>query len=210
MTPHLRGTGAPPPPRRRAAGRSASTKRALILAPFLASLLFGTLVDRVAPAFAEASKAVIVAAVTDPLSLFAARSPGERGEGALYSTKGPHERVLSAVREREAPADPAAASPAADSVAPLGAPFGDGVLSPDRAFDALPWPGFFPYPGFEWPGMIPGPGTPPVPPGTTPETPDTKPVPETSTWLLLLAGLFAIGLKARRPTKSAGPECPLI
>ncbi|HTO40097.1 MAG TPA: PEP-CTERM sorting domain-containing protein [Rhizomicrobium sp.] len=182
------------------------------MAPFLASLLFGTLVDRVAPAFAETSKAVIIAALTDPLSLFAARSPGERGAGALFSTKGPHERVLSAVREREAPAAaaPAAAIPAADSVGPLGDPLGDGVLSPDRAFGALPWPGFFPYPGFDWPGMIPGTDTPPVPPGTNPEPPDTSPVPESSTWLMLLAGLFAIGLKTRRPAKAAGPECPHI
>jgi len=44
----------------------------------------------------------------DPLSLFAERSPGERTEGELHSTKpdrtSPHERVLSEVRDRS-PAD---------------------------------------------------------------------------------------------------------
>lgn len=53
--------------------------------------------------FVAAIKGTIVAALKDPLSLLAKRSPGSRNPGALHLTKsgaGPHERVLSEVRER--------------------------------------------------------------------------------------------------------------
>ena len=94
------------------ARRSTRRRRALLLAPVLLSLFFGAAADhglrdirsadtgRISPAL----KGIIVAALKDPFALFAERSPGNRGPGALHLTKssaGPHERVLSQVRERE-------------------------------------------------------------------------------------------------------------
>ena len=58
----------------------------------------------------------IATALRDPIALFAERSPGSRVPGALHLTKpgaGPHERVLSEVRERPVVLDlpPAAVEP---------------------------------------------------------------------------------------------------
>src|SRR5262249_37534499 len=92
--------------------------RTLLLVPLLIGLFFVSIAELGHPAAGKARRSGIIAALADPLSLFAARSPGERGEGALLSTKpgGPAERVLSEVRDR----DPAAAGdPPADPLAPV-------------------------------------------------------------------------------------------
>jgi hypothetical protein len=84
-------------------------KRTLLLVPAFvgADLAFIAAHDSLVGSSAVISQ--IAGTLSDPLALFAKRSPGERGSGALRSTKPertaaivpPHERVLSAVRERQ-------------------------------------------------------------------------------------------------------------
>ncbi|HKX35314.1 MAG TPA: hypothetical protein VJM79_01445, partial [Rhizorhapis sp.] len=89
-----------------AARRSARRKHALLLAPLLVGL-FILAVGHSREAISNMSRETIIAALMDPLSLFADRSPGERRPGALLPTKsGPQERVLSTVRDRGAAPDP--------------------------------------------------------------------------------------------------------
>ena len=109
----------------------------------------------------EGGRGGLMSALKDPLSLFAERSPGERGSGALLSTKPdkPEERVLSSEREREPPLGAASVPPdpafsfAPDALAnslpqervlgdardgpfiPLGSSF-DPDISPGRGFNA--------------------------------------------------------------------------
>ena len=87
-------------------------------------------------------KANLAVALADPLGLLDARSPGGRGVGPLQQSKpgGPHERVLSEVRDR----DPQSGGPAAggspnatgdDDTAPSfrapGNPFPDSYVGPE-------------------------------------------------------------------------------
>jgi hypothetical protein len=118
------------------ARRSTRRRRALLLAPVLLSLFFGAAAEYglrdIRSADKEgifpALKGIIVAALKDPFALFDERSPGSRSPGALYLTKsstGPHERVLSQVREREPAPDltPGADNPVfADSVPAVASP----------------------------------------------------------------------------------------
>ena len=88
------------------AKRGRRWKRALLLAPVLAGLFAVAVVEAGHPANGKAggTKGGLFAALADPLSLFAERSPGGRGAGPLLSTKpglAPEERVLSEVRERD-------------------------------------------------------------------------------------------------------------
>ena len=158
-------------------------------------------------------KGEMVAALQDPLSLLARRSPGGRGPGALHLTKSgalPHERVLSQVRQR-APAPvllPVAdvsifAENAPDIVPPpIAAP---PVILPEAAPVApadtslmpmfvtpLGFPGI-PGGGTDIPG---GPGTPPGgPPAGTPIP--TITVSEPATWPLMILGLVALFMMRR-------------
>ena len=159
-----------------AARHSARRKRALLLAPVLVSML-ALAVGPGNEAISRAAKEKIIAALQDPLSLFSDRSPGERRPGALLATKkgGPHERVLSTVRERpqasdlppgtETPIFPAA-SPADQFAGPpaFGPPFSNTPFSAPG-----PPPAGFP-PGGAPPGGIPPGGFPPggTPPGAPP------------------------------------------
>jgi hypothetical protein len=200
-------------------------KRTLLLASVLAGLVIVGVVEYCDPAFSRVAMADIVAALQDPLALFAERSPGERGPRALLSIKsikGPHERVLSTVRERPIP--PAmdlpvfAAAPEAVASIPIIPPQYD-TQPVDRIFGPPPaafFPGpppmaFFPGPPPSVPVSPPtGPGVPPVivVPPPTPETPVPPSVPETpppvtivlpepTTWAMMILGLFAIGLRRR-------------
>ena len=84
----LRFARVTPPERRR------RWKRTLLLVPLLAGLFFVAVAGSGDPAIGKATKAAaILAALNDPLSLFAERSPGGRGAGALLSTK-PDKRLL--------------------------------------------------------------------------------------------------------------------
>ncbi|MBA2587734.1 MAG: PEP-CTERM sorting domain-containing protein [Alphaproteobacteria bacterium] len=91
---------------------------AVLISAVVAGLALGAAIEHSGnPALAITMKR-LVDAVKAPFALVAGRSPGERGAGALLSTKPgrPHERVLSGVRNREPVAD---VPPAADS-SPLG------------------------------------------------------------------------------------------
>jgi hypothetical protein len=159
---------------------------------------------------------VIAAALADPLSVFAARSPGARAPGALTQTKPsrskgaerpvklaevfPSERVLSNVRTRQpdVPAD----LPDALFVGPVAGPAGGVVPGIDAITPIVPTGnGGIPI-------FAPG-GVGPIVPGggggggeipTTPTTPVTPSVPEPTTWLMMIAGFFAVGsaLRSRR------------
>jgi len=126
-------------------------KRALLLAGVLAGAVFATAAVQDGRAIGKMLRES-VAALKDPLSLIADRSPGARGSAALLLTKnGPHERVLSSVRDRDpvpeqdnpfaagAP-DEFAGNPLPTDGNPLaGTPLG-GAGSPDftRPFSAIP------------------------------------------------------------------------
>jgi hypothetical protein len=193
-------------------------KRALLLVPLLTGLLFISVVELGHPAAGNVRKAGIIAALADPLSLFAARSPGERGAGALLSTKpglGPAERVLSEVRDR----DPAAgdAPPAADPLTPAdvaalsdgipgagGLPGGTGGAGGAPAFAS---PFFAPFaPGGGDPGDPGLVGSPPPggPPGIIPPPPGggISAVPEPATWAMMILGFFGAGAALRRRTRN--------
>jgi len=210
--------------------------------PLFAALLFAAIAEFGGAAFSLGTKNLLLAALQDPLSLFAERSPGRRA-GPLLSTKakaGPHERVLSTVRERE-PANPVfAEAPAPIADIPIIPPQYD--APPLDIATGEPQP-FFPAtppvpPGFFIPGELPGtnnppgnppgnppdnpPGTPPGnppgenPPGTPPgenppgppitppgNPPVVTPIPEPATWTVMVLGLFALGMAARRRARNA-------
>ena len=165
-----------------AARRSARRKRALLLTP----LVIGALVLAVGPgreAISRVSREKIIAALKDPLSLFADRSPGARRPGALLASKkgGPRERVLSTVRDRPQAGD---GPPAADNPIFAAAPpaFESSSDSPPPGVPPASGPPFsgtpFLFPGPPRgapPSGIPPEGVPPggIPPGGTPpgETP---------------------------------------
>jgi hypothetical protein len=201
-------------------------KRTLLLASVLAGVVFVGVVKYCDPAFSKVAMAEIVAALQDPLTLFAERSPGGRGARALISIKpikGPHERVLSTVRERPHVIPPGldspvfAAAPEAVASIPMVPPQYD-TQPIDRIFGPPP---FAFFPGIISSSLIPGapPSTPilpptgpdvppiivgPPPPGTPvpPSVPETPPpvtivLPEPATWAMTIFGLFGIGLRRR-------------
>jgi len=169
--------------------RTKRWKRGLLLAPLFAALLFAAVGEFGGAAFSLGTKNLLLAALQDPLSLFAERSPGRRA-GPLLSIKakaGPHERVLSTVRERE-PANPVFADiPGPFATLPIIPPQYD--APPLDLATGEPQP-FFPAappvpPGFFIPGEFFPPGNPPganVPPGEIPPpgTPPGTPPPETN------------------------------
>lgn len=155
--------------------------------------------------------AVLREALRDPASIFSGRSPGERGPGALTSSKPhlttwqPSERVLSPVLERPGTAgQPAPASlpeQVAAAIGPGASPAAGG-LGGGIAPVPLPIPGL---PGSSG-GIIPlggggsGGGNPLPPP------PVVTAVPEPATWIMMIAGVALIGLQLRRRrTTAASP-----
>jgi hypothetical protein len=177
--------------RRHAYGNAMSWKRTLFLAPLV--IVFAVLAKPDDPVIGKTSGRVVLAALKDPLALFAARSPGTRGAGALHSTKpGParHERVLAMVREREPspgiPADPGSPvfgdAPAIFAAIPDAAP--QDRPRPEDPPAARPYEAPFPIPPYQ-PGLLIYPGGAPA-------------VPEPGTWVMLIAGFFAAGAAMRR------------
>jgi hypothetical protein len=194
-------------------------KRVLALAPVLVGLFFVAVMDPGSLAVSKVLRTRIADALKDPLSLFGERSPGGRRLGALLSTKPPHERVLSTIREREpAPEIPPELGNPIFAAAPeaLQSPPGEAPQPPAYGPPFSNTPFFFPGPppptGISTPpntppGTPPGtppdtpPGTPPdTPPGTPPTTypPGTIPIPEPASWLIVSLGFFAMGMAARR------------
>jgi PEP-CTERM motif len=196
-------------------------KRTLLLVPFLVGLFYVAAVERGHPANGKPSSGGgggnQLVPLADPSSLFAERSPGERGAGALLSTKpafGPHERVLASERER----DPGAgASPPADDpvfgVSPNTLPAGGG----DPGAGAAPGdpdggdgsPFGAPAGGnFGGPQFLPRGLAATAPPGggggvggTDPGLPGIPGVPEPATWAMMILGFFGAGTAIRRRTR---------
>lgn len=162
----------------------------------------------------------IARTLRNPLSIFAARSPGPRADGVLYQTKPklaathrqrprplglvPHERVLSMGRTRPvAPFAPAAgAPPLALLGTPTPLPFVPGLGGPEYVASAFEVPGF----GFgDVPGFAGGGGPPdneaPPPGGPGPA------VPEPATWLMMIVGFGWVGHSLRR-NRAALPASP--
>jgi hypothetical protein len=202
----------PPEPDLTSARRRRRWKRTLFLVCAFVLLFFAAVVERGHPAISKARQAGIIAALADPLSLFAERSPGERGGGALLSTKPPHERVLSEVRDRDPsagdpPADPGFAVTPEDLAAlPGGAPGAAGAPGDPGGdplgnnFFAPPFPGGPGGPPF-LPAAFGGPPGGPPPSGPIPpviDPPGAGAVPEPATWAMLILGFFAVGAAIRR------------
>jgi len=192
-------------------------KRAMVLSPLAAGLFVSVVATPLL--ISEGSRAAFAAAVKDPLSLLAQRSPGERAPGAKHSTKPPRiaqagpvvprERVLPSVRERAPDISPAAAAAPEAGLPVVDAPVEVAEAGPAPAVPFIAPPFFgpntiVPGPGPDSggnPGPGPGPGPDPDP-GTDPEPP-VPAVPEPATWAMLLAGFFATGAamrwRARKP-----------
>ena len=199
----------PPEPDLISVRRRQRWKRTLLLVSAFVLLFFAAVVERGHPAISKVRQAGIIAALADPLSLFAERSPGERGGGALLSTKpgGPHERVLSEVRDRDPPAgDPPAdfaIAPEDLAALPGGAPGAGGAPGDpggdplgDRFF-APSGPGGFGGPAF-LPASFGSPPGGPIPPVIDPIIPGAGGVPEPATWAMLILGFFGVGAAMRR------------
>lgn len=204
-------------------------KRLLLLMPVLASLSFVAIAGQGQPASSIARKSGILVALTNPLGLFAERSPGERGAGALLSTKPereaalagpPYERMLSGIREREVPfgllpvVDNAVfvAGPATGGAFPAEAPFAGGQIISWPSLPSLPGP----YDVFQNSGSGAGGGfaplsqipAAPLSPGTAPLPNFAPGVPEPGTWAMMILGFFAAGMALRRRTRrQAYPAC---
>lgn len=188
-------------------------KRTLLLVPLFVGLFFVAVAERGHPAASKVSKpgkGGLLAMLADPLSLFAERSPGERGTGALLSTKpgGPHERVLAEVRDRDPAAGaPGAAAPpgpndpvfgvAPDTFSPGGDP-GAGAPPGDAAGGDPDFSPFFPGGGGGAPAFLQR-GTPFVSPGI-------PAVPEPATWAMLILGFFGVGTALRLRKQVSAPD----
>jgi hypothetical protein len=162
-------------------------KRALLLAPLLLGLVAVVGLEpgrrAVGRVISKTIREKIVAALKDPLALFAERSPGARSAGALLSTKHvrPNERVLPTIRDRPSPLG-ILDTPLQDTPpAVVDIPPGAFVPSPyNLANERVPTPIFtplFPVPQFEIPpgGGTPSGGPPGTPPGGPPEETPTPP-----------------------------------
>lgn len=157
----------------------------------------------------------------DPMAILSARSPGERGAGAMFNTKPPKqrllakaptkplipgERMLSTVRERapggwapptiELPDQPFAFVP---ELPVSGTPTALGPLPPGNPGGFNPPPVFPTGPNVPvpQPGVTPTPTPTPTPGIPTPEAPGPA-VPEPATWATMLVGFMVIGVAMRR------------
>lgn len=153
-------------------------KKAVIGACLFAAVPFGVWMGDGGEAIADS--------IRDPLALLALRSPGERGDGATFASKPPRqvvaakptERVLAMVRERPA-GPPVSEAPLALPQPPLDLIVDNPAIVPNVD------------PGID-PGLVPSLCC------ETPANPPTAPVPEPSTWLMMLVGFFATGFMMRR------------
>ena len=197
-----------------------------MLVPVLVALFFVALAERGHPAISKVRGAGILAALEDPLSLFAERSPGGRGSGALLSVKpnkktaladtGPEERVLSGVREREPPLDtlPGGDNPVfgigPDAAAPgSGQPLDDpGAGDPSSGGPSSGGPSSGgPFGGAPFSSNTDPPLIQPYSAGSpSPTDPGIPAVPEPATWAMLIIGFFAVGVTMRRRVRGqTGP-----
>lgn len=177
---------------------------------------------------ASAGGAAIAAAIADPLSILATRSPGARAPGALTQTKGvrravagpvgavPSERVLSGARSRPVSA-PTAIPPAPGVVFEMPAPTPAPVIVPTVVGD-LPGVSAGPPVAFVGPAPFIGggigggsggggvilPGTGGTDNGGGTVAPGGAPaIPEPATWLMMVIGFMALGVAMRFNHRSA-------
>jgi hypothetical protein len=156
------------------------------------------------------------AALEDPLTLLADRSPGSRPEGAMFASKAVRDAVnavLPVSREHMPPM--AAELPVPDTgipgvgpdpfLVPVQAGPPEAQPAPEHAALVPPVGPFIGGPGN--PGtLIPIGGGPGTPPGTPPETPTVPEppvvpaIPEPSTWALMIMGFFMVGATLRAKT----------
>lgn len=144
------------------------------------------------------------------MSMLDARSPGEREQGALTQSKprkqvarserpanpdgSPLERLARAVVPAPPPAMPAI--PPAAAIVPIIPPAVADVISPGGIGSASLPGGSAVIIGAAPPGSGGGSSAPPV--GAVPPVDVTSPVPEPSSWLMMLLGFGVIGAAARR------------
>lgn len=205
----------PPRPRPTPDERRKRWLRLLLLVPVLLGLLLVAITESDHSAAGEGHKGgMLLAALKDPLSLFAERSPGGRGPGALLSTKpgfAPHERVLSMVREHEPPnfvfpgVDGPVTALAPQSLASVsGGDPGDDPGAGDPGGDPAFFTPFFPGTQPGYPAVFPGPAL-----VTPPSDPIVAAVPEPATWAMMILGFFAVGLAVRRRARR-GPDAACV
>ena len=192
------------------ARRSMRWKRTLALVLILVSLFFVVVAEHSDLALSEVIKRKVIAALKDPLTLFDERSPGPRGSGVLISIKGPHERVLSTVRERGSPLGilPVVDNPVSglvpEAFASIPGAFAASEALPQDQVIGSPFAPFFPAP-FDNPGItpagVPTPNSPTPPPiSSTPEplpNPGIIAIPEPATWTMMILGFLAFGVATR-------------
>jgi hypothetical protein len=168
------------------ARRSTRWRQALLLAPVFLTLFLGAAAEFFLRDIRSADrggifpalKGAIVAALKDPFALFAERSPGGRGSGALHMTKssdGPHERVLARVREREPVADslPGGDTPVfSDNPATIASTPGALPSGPTNTQDGASPSPTFNNTLFDFPGLPITNGGSPGGAGTSPSNPD--------------------------------------
>ncbi len=154
--------------------------------------------------------ALMKQAITDPLSLLAARSPGQRNDARLVSTKQRHSPVIAGVPEEFV--SPHAAMPAAFSPSPQTLADAPSSAFPSPADDIAPrfgqapgvplqdGPGPRVY-GGGWPGLIipigSGGATTPFRPVVGSDTPFLPGIPEPSSWSMLVIGFLLVGARIR-------------
>lgn len=158
--------------------------------------------------------AAVAAALRDPAALIAGRSPGERGDN-LVQSKGvvrvafsdiPKERVLDETRERpvvppeDVPGIVESLTENPEEIAGLPADKVLAALPPGGVIPGGRPPSILPPGGSSGGGSSGGGGG--IPPGPTPTTP-VSPVPEPSTWAMMIAGVFAAGAVLRRRSRPA-------
>lgn len=189
-------------------------RRAVLLSMFLVASAFpvgGHLMGLIS---GQDTAAAIAEVFRDPLAMIQGRSPGARGEGAMFQTKikstkqrlaavdkapvgpeGPVERVLPGLRER---APDLVTPPPVDTILPPDSPIG-----PQGGPDPLPQGDPGPSPPDLPPGSPPGPDG-PCCGGPTVVPPDNPPVvPEPATWITMILGFGLVGSAIRRKTALA-------
>jgi PEP-CTERM motif len=191
--------------------RNTRWKRSATLALLLIGLFLGALAEHGGSAISKVIRRTMVAALADPLNLLDERSPGGRGARVLLSIKGPHERVLPSVRDRQPPlgVPPGVGNPLSDLVPESFAPLPNdfpadlpATLPQDQVGGSPSFAPFFPA-LLGNPGSAPGGATTPNPPPPItstplPNNPITIVIPEPATWTMMLLGFLVIGAAARR------------
>lgn len=198
-------------PRLRVPAKSGKKWKQTAFLVAVASFFFVAATEHELLAINNVSNEKLVAALKNPLSLFADRSPGERGAGPLRLTKsGPHERVLASVRERTPPGPITSIFSSGPNTAagpetiPAGANAIPDAFSQPLDIGRAP---FTPVAYSDTPIGYPGsPGD--TPPdgsgGTRPggDSPPTAGLPEPAAWTLMAFGLFAVtGIARQRQPK---------